>query len=339
MIYDNKQNVDDLRCNSIPRDRVDQSLIKIRENKRKHYSKNSTHDTITRVTCEGMEENKDFCYKMYNDWIRKDSPVDIPILIMDNDNLIKNKDIDIIPRLYSKYAQKKINIPFIFENRKNKYTTFKKYFRNILNKDIPNSHDFKFMLINKKDFEKNHDLFESINIFIYTSFLLKQFSTVMELIPHFYSPISDETKYYFYIVFDYMRRECIRLNRPLMKNDVITLIKKVYSLNNKVLTKKLFLNTFNYIDVSIFDSNSSFNLINENEIFYYELIKNNKVGNKNYSNNNDSDDNSDDNSNNNNKNIVNNIYINNKSIHISFENSNDKNMYKQLELIKSLLCN
>lgn len=334
MIYDNKQNVDNLLRNSITRDRVDKSLIKIRENKRNHYSQNNSHK---------VGENKDFCYKMYNDWIRKDSPVDIPILIMDNDNLIKNKDIDIIPRLYSKYAQKNINIPFIFENRKNKYTTFKKYFKNILNKDIPNSDDFKYMLINKKDFEKNHDLFESINIFLYTSFLLKQFSTVMNLTPYFYSPIRDETKYYFYIVFDYMRRECIRLNKPLMKNEVINLIKKVYSLNNQVLTKKIFLNTFNYIDVSIFDSNSSFNLINENEIFYYELIKNNKVGNKNYLNNNDSDDdsfnNSNNNSNNNNKNIVNNIYINNKSIHISFENSNDKNMNKQLELIKSLLCN
>lgn len=243
---------------------VDKAFIKIRQNKHKSlFNRNDiNNDTINNT-------NKDFCYKMYNDWTCKDSPVDIPVLIMDKDNLIKNKDVDIIPRLYSKYAQKNIHIPFIFVNRKNKYKTFKKYFKNILHKDIPNSHDFKHLLIEKKDFEKNADLFESVNIFLYTSFLLKQFSPVMKMVPYFYSPISDETKYYFYIVFDYLRRDCIRLNRPLMKNEVIELIKKVFSLNNKVLTKNLFLDTFPYIDEAIFDPYTSFNLITENKIFYY----------------------------------------------------------------------
>lgn len=250
---------------------VDKAFIKIRQNKNKSLYNKNDNDT-----------NKDFCYKMYNDWTRKDSPVDIPILIMDNDNLIKNKDIDIIPRLYSKYAQRNIHIPFIFKHNKSKYVTFRKYFRNILNKDIPNSHDFKQMLIEKKDFEKNADLFECVNIFLYTSFLLKQFSPVMNMVPHFYSPISDETKYYFYIVFDYLRRECIKTNRPLMKNEVIRLIEKVYSLNNKELTKNLFLNTFSYIDETIFDSYTSFNLITENKIFHYTYSVNENNENNNH---------------------------------------------------------
>ncbi len=245
---------------------VDKAFIKIRQNKKSFFNQDYKNNNV----------NKDFCYKMYNDWIRKDSPVDIPILIMDNENLSKNKDIDIIPRLYSKYAQKNIKIPFIYHNLKNKYTTLRKYFRIILNKDIPNSYDFKNMLIEKKDFGKNIYLFESINIFLYTSFLLKQFSAVMNIIPHFYSPISDETKYYFYILFDYLRRDCIKVNRPLMKNEVIDLIKKLASLNNKVLTKSLFLNTFTFIEPDIFNWNISFELITENQLFFFSLNKEKK---------------------------------------------------------------
>ena len=55
---------------------------------------------------------------------------DIPVLIIDNANLVKNKDVDIIPRLYSKYAHKKKNIPFLFYENRNKYGTLNKYFRN-----------------------------------------------------------------------------------------------------------------------------------------------------------------------------------------------------------------
>ncbi len=247
MSYDNKRT-------------FDKNSIKIRENQRNQFKK---------YKCD----EKEFCYKMYNDWIRKDSPVDIPVLIMDNESLMKNKDVDIIPRLYAKYTQKNISIPFIFHNNENKYATFKKYFKSLLNKEIPNANDFKNILVQKQDLEKNRYLFESVNIFLYTSFLLKQFSAVMNIIPHFYSPIQDETKYYFYIVFDYMRRECIRLNKPLMKSDVIELIRKIASFENEILNKELFLNTFSYIDKNIFHPYVEFHLITENKRFHFSFIQ------------------------------------------------------------------
>ena len=103
---------------------------------------------------------------MYNDWVRTNNPVDIPVLIMNNENLMKNKDVDIIPRLYSKYTQKHIHIPFIYSEKKNKYVSLNKYFRTYINKDIPNVNDFKEFLMEKKDLHKNQELYESINIFL-----------------------------------------------------------------------------------------------------------------------------------------------------------------------------
>ncbi len=245
----------------IKKRRVDKGFIKIRENtKVKNDCKNDRKNDY---------EKQDFCFKMYHDWTYMNNPVDIPVLIMDNFNLSKNKDVDIIPRLYSKYNQKKIKIPFVYCN--NKYRSLNKYFYIYLKKDIPNVNDFKNFLMEKKDLEENQELYESINIFLYTSFLLKQFSTVMKITEHFYSPITDETKYYFYILFDYMRRNCIKNNIPLMKNEVIELIRKIATLDNKVLTNELFLTTFTFIDKAIFENNNKFYLINKNDIFNYTL--------------------------------------------------------------------
>lgn len=242
----------------------DKKNIKIRENN--SYKKNEKKNDFNK---------KEFCFKMYNDWMRMNTPIDIPVLIMDNDNLIKNKDIEIIPRLYAKYIHKKINIPFVFCEDKNKYRSLNKYFNTYLNKEIPNINDFKKFLIEKDDLHENANLYESINIFLYTSFLLKQFSPVMNIVQYFYSPISDETKYYFYILFDYMRRDCIKKNIPLMKKEVIELIQKVASLDNKVLTEELFLNTFTFINESIFEKSTSFYLINENQTFLFSIEKSN----------------------------------------------------------------
>ncbi len=240
----------------------DRGIIKIRENRNER--KKTVHKDA---------EKNEFCYKMYNDWIRTNNPVDIPVLIMDNENLSKNKDMDIIPRLYSKYAQKNIKIPFLYSEKKNKYVTLNKYFRTYLNKDIPNSTEFKNFLIEKKDVNENQDLYESINIFLYTSFLLKQFSAVMKIVPHFYSPISDETKYYFYILFDYLRRDCIQKGIPLMKQTIIQLIKSLSSLNNQVCTNELFLNTFTFLNESIFDDTNKFYLITLNKTFKFDLLQ------------------------------------------------------------------
>ncbi len=248
---------------------VDRGIIKIRENRNFNLFGNNVY-----VNNNGKNE---FCYKMYNDWIHTNNPVDIPVLIMDNENLLKNKDVDIIPRLYCKYSHKNINIPFIYSEKKNKYLTLYKYFSNYIKKDIPNASEFKDFLVNKKDLEKNQELYVSINIFLYTSFLLKQFAPVMKIVPHFYSPISDETKYYFYILFDCLRRNCIKNEVPLMKKDVVELIKKIYTLHNKVLTNELFLTTFSFIDESIFDSHNKFYLITLNKIFKFDLSKNNNI--------------------------------------------------------------
>lgn len=248
--------------------KVDHGIIKIRENSNT-YKRNKYTD----LNIQKESKNDEFCYKMYNDWIRANNHVDIPVLIMDNENLMKNKDVDIIPRLYAKYIQKRINIPFLYHEKKNKYVSLNKYFRIYLNKDIPNIVDFKNFLIEKKDLHKNQDLYESINIFLYTSFLLKQFATVMKIVPYFYSPISDETKYYFYILFDYMRRDCIQKEVPLMKKDVIDLIKNLYSLDKKVLTNELFLNTFTFMNESIFDITNKFYLITLDKIFKFDISK------------------------------------------------------------------
>ena len=241
--------------------KVDRGIIKIRENR--HICKKNVNNN----------QHSDFCYKMYNDWIRTNNPVDIPVLIMNNENLMKNKDVDIIPRLYSKYAQKHINIPFIYSGKKNKYISLNKYFRTYINKDIPSVNDFKEFLMEKKDLHKNQELYESINIFLYTSFLIKQFATVMKIVPHFYSPISDETKYYFYILFDYMRRDCMEKEVPLMKKDVIHLIHTLYTLHDKVLTDELFLNTFSFVNKSIFDITNKFYLITFDQIFHFDISK------------------------------------------------------------------
>jgi hypothetical protein len=273
----------DIITNDLKKRNVDRGIIKIREN-RNIYS-NNVH--------KSNDNKNEFCYKMYNDWIYTNNPVDIPVLIMDNENLLKNKDVDIIPRLYSKYSRKNMNIPFIYSEKKNKYLTLYKYFRNYIKKDIPNVTEFKDFLVNKKDLEKNQEVYVSINIFLYTSFLLKQFAPVMKIVPHFYSPISDETKYYFYILFDCLRRNCIKNEVPLMKKDVIELIRKIYSLHNKVLTNELFLNTFSFIDEFIFDNTNKFYLITLNKIFKFDLCNKDS----------DIENNSEDNLENNSKNI------------------------------------
>lgn len=73
-----------------------------------------------------------------------------------------------------------------------------------------------------------------------------------------------------------MRRDCIKKEVPLMKKDVIELIKNLYSLHKKVLTNELFLNTFSFIDESIFDNTNKFYLITLDKIFKFDICKNSK---------------------------------------------------------------
>lgn len=76
----------------------------------------------------------------------------------------------------------------------------------------------------------------------------------MGIIPNFYSPISDETKYYFYMCVDFMRRKSINNNQPLMKSQIIDIIKKLGELNGMVLNKEVFQNKFPFLDVDFFEN-------------------------------------------------------------------------------------
>jgi hypothetical protein len=217
---------------------------------------------------------------MYENWCSCDNPIDIPILIMNNVNLLKNKDVNTIPRLYMKYYINKVNIPFLYNNRNDNYEGLNIYFKKFLNKYYVKMEEFKNIVIEKNNLENNEEFYESINLFLYTSFLLKQFLTALNVIKYFYIPINDEAKYYFFILFDYMRRECIKNNMPLNKKDVILLVKQLVLLNNKVLTKELFLETFSFIDKNIFDDNNFF-LISENQTFIITHTNNQTISDNN----------------------------------------------------------
>jgi hypothetical protein len=201
------------------------------------------------------EDPSIFCYKMYQDWTQKDSPIDLPVLIMDDKQFMKNKDVNTIPRMYSKYFTKNVKIPFVYH--KGRYVSLNKYFRVYLHKEIPSCDDFKSIIMKKEYLERNQDFFESINLFLYTSFLLKQFSCVMKIIPNFYSPISDETKYYFYLIVDFLRRKSIEEDKPLMKKSIIDIIQKLKNLNNIVLNKDAMKSTFPFLDDVFFENDDS----------------------------------------------------------------------------------
>ncbi len=234
------------------------------------------------VNNENSTKNKsnhtDFCYKMYQNWVNCDNPIDIPVLIVNNDNLLKNKDVNIIPRIYMKYYINKVSIPFIYKD--DKYVSLTSYFKKYLNKTIPSITEFQNIIIEKNDLEEHEEFFEAINLFLYSSFLLKQFLTGLNIIKYYYIPISDEAKYYFYIIFDYMRRKCIEENMPLSKKDIVKMVKQLALLNNKLLTKSLFLKTFEFIDENIFDENNDFFLLNENNIFSLSFVKENESENE-----------------------------------------------------------
>ncbi len=207
-----------------------------------------------------------FCYKMYQDWTQKDSPVDLPVLIMDNDHFMKNKDVNTIPRMYSKYFAKKVKVPFVYH--KGRYVALNKYFRVYLHKEIPSCDDFKNIITKKEYLERNQDFFESINLFLYTSFLLKQFACVMKIVPNFYSPISDETKYYFYLLVDFLRRKSIQEDKPLMKMSIIQIIQKLNQMSNSVITEESMKSVFTFLDDSFFKNDDSIFILGEKKYFF-----------------------------------------------------------------------
>jgi hypothetical protein len=237
-----------------------------------------THSTMLKSDERKSNINDDrklfFCYKIYEDWTHRDIPFDIPILIMDNKSLEKNKDIYTIPRLYAKYAYKKVKFPFVYEDDENQYISLNRYFHRFLKKDVPSCEDFKSLLMEKMMIQENQEFYESVNLFLYTSFLLRQFACVMKLIPYFYSPICDETKYYFYMCVDFLRRKSIKMDKPLMKSEILYIIKMLSKLNGKVLNKESFRSTFVFLDDDFFENDESIFLQNETFLFSKEKINN-----------------------------------------------------------------
>lgn len=196
-----------------------------------------------------------FCHDLYKIWVERDIPINIPILIMNNENLEKNKDVNTIPRICSKYYIKKMCIPFIFKYEEEEYQTLNEYFKAHLDKEVPSSNEFKKLLLEKEDIEENEDFYESVNLFLYTSFLLRQFSCAMKMVPNFYSPISDEAKYYFYLCVDCMRRKCIEENRELMRSEILSIMRKICMLDKLVLTEERMRRTFPFLDETFFQVN------------------------------------------------------------------------------------
>lgn len=135
----------------------DQSYICIKR------SRSLTKSEQNKNTQRKLSKTDDFCYKMYNDWTQRDTPFDIPVLIMDNNNLLKNKDIYTIPRFYAKYSVKKSRIPFVYQG--DKYVILNKYFRTFLKKEVPSCDDFKKLILEKSGIEEHQEFYESVNLF------------------------------------------------------------------------------------------------------------------------------------------------------------------------------
>jgi hypothetical protein len=251
------------------RKRIDHNIdihpSKVNVKKDRDQKRSTFH--FSKLEKEVPEEDQDqFCFKMYRDWKGRDIPFDIPVLIID-DKLFENKDLATIPRLNAKYQYKRIHIPFIYEENSGKYETLNHYFFKYLGKDVPSFTDFKMLLAKKELLETNMHFFESINLFLYTSFLLRQFTCAMKIIPYFYTPIQDEVKYYFYICVDYLRQISLVQNKPIMRSTIIQIIEKLYSMEKKILHKELLQTHFTFMDTSFFEKNP--NIIIQNEPFVF----------------------------------------------------------------------
>jgi hypothetical protein len=259
----------------------DRRIIKIKSNNVNNVNnknvnnKNVNNKNLNKDVNKDDKDKKNFSHIIYDKWNNDYNLVEMPNLLNDTEKLSNNKDVKIIPRMFKDYYinKNKRRFPFVFINETNKYKSLNKYFRNYFNKDIPSITDFTQLLIEKRDIDNNQDLFESFNLFLYSSFVLKQFAHVMGIIEFIYTPISDETKYYFFILFDYLRRKSINEYTPLIKSKIVSLVTDLYSLNNKIITKELFLNTFKFIDENIFTENG-FYLPNEDGIFNFYFVKN-----------------------------------------------------------------
>lgn len=202
-----------------------------------------------------------FNHTLFQEWNKPNSGcIDIPVLIMDLEGLRRNKDLDAIPRFYANQMRCGSGrgcegIPFLLSEERGKFISLNEIFREFgfSGKSRPTASKFRDLIEKKPRFDEMMDFYQGVNIFIYSTFLLKQFAPILGLIDQFYSPISDEAKYYFYILFDYLRRKAIDTGSLFLKRDVIRIVRDLGSLEGYVLTQDLVLRKVHGIKSDLFD--------------------------------------------------------------------------------------
>ncbi len=231
-------------------------------------------DSPQRVTLTSSQEGrlKLFNHSMFQEWNRPCSgQIDIPVLIMDIDGLRRNKDLDALPRFFMtqmRATNGNCHIPFTFMEDSDGFETLNHFIEQLGlgSKKAPGCAKFREAIESKPKFEELMPFYESVNIFLYCTFLLKQFAPIFGYIPQFYSPISDDAKYYFYIFFDYLRRKAIRRGTLLRKRVIVELVRDIGRLDGLCLSPERIVQCVGGIDHDLFD-HEGFQLLTASEPF------------------------------------------------------------------------
>ena len=227
-----------------------------------------------------------FNHEMFLSWKDKAGAVDIPVLILDNDGIQRNKDVDAISRFLStqlRASHGRAAIPFVVDSVAGAFVSLNQYLQRLepgpgygsgpayghaspIAYRGPSSAKFREILYKKPMFDEMMDFYEGVNNFLYSTFLLKQFAPVYGYIPKFYSPISDDAKYYFYILFDYLRRKAIAGNSLFHKQSVLRLVRDLGSLEGEILTPELIVQRIRGVGRDLFNVDG-FHILDSSEPF------------------------------------------------------------------------
>ena len=221
-----------------------------------------------------------FNHELFHSWNEKAGAVDIPVLILDNDGIERNKDVDALPRFFStqmRASNGRSMIPFIVDPVAGAFISLNQYLLRLgsgsgspVGYRGPSSTKFREILAKKPMFDEMMDFYEGVNNFLYSTFLLKQFAAVYGYIPQFYSPISDEAKYYFFIFFDYLRRKAIAQDSLFRKQSVLHLVRDLGSLEGEILTPDLIVQRIRGVGQDLFDMDR-FTILDSSEPFTIKL--------------------------------------------------------------------
>ncbi len=247
----------------------------------------SDSDSDQGITLTSSQEGRLVLFndKLFREWNRSGGcdSVDIPVLIMDVEGMRRNKDVDALPRFYMNQLRGSYSsdphIPFVYMEDAGagsdggRFVGLRECFHNLLGKKpkgcIPAA-KFRDILEKKPAFDSMMAFYEGVNIFLYSTFLLKQFAPIFGYIPQFYSPISDEAKYYFYIFFDYLRRKAIASGTFLRKRTVVALVRDLGALDGLALSADLVVKRVHGIDYDLFHRDG-FTLLDSSEPFAFAI--------------------------------------------------------------------